>query len=126
MSEALVYAECNLQDFLNCMVKTVCLEDYKCMKSAHEAGHWVGASLPTHPSYNLRSPGRCMLANATLYKLQTGLHRNMEDNWCVLMNDGQYSGGEVLFPALALKLKYILPLTLYPHCSSGHIRYSPE
>jgi hypothetical protein len=109
------------------MVEAVCPEDYKHMKSAHEAGHWVGTALPTHPSHNLRSPGGCMLASATLYKLQTGLHRDVEDDWCAIVNDGRYSGGEALFPDLALKLKYILLLMLcrYIDYLSGHIRYSP-
>jgi hypothetical protein len=114
VSEALVYADGDLRDLFDRMVEATCPEDYKRMKSAHEAGHWVGTPLPMDPSYNLRSPGGCMLANATLFKLQTGLHRDILDYWCAIVNDGPYSGGEALFPDLGLKLKYVFPLTLHP------------
>jgi hypothetical protein len=114
---ALMYADDDLRDLLDRMVEAVCPEDYKHMKAAHMAGHWVGTPLPMDPAYNLRTPGGCMLANATLYKLQTGLHRDHEDHWCAIVNNGHYSGGEALFPDLGLKLKYVCLLTPHTHIS---------
>jgi hypothetical protein len=50
----------------------------------------------------------CMLATATLFKLQTGLHCDREDYWCVIVTDGLHLGGEALFPDLGLKLNLVL------------------
>ena len=104
---ALVYADNDLRDLLDRMVEAVCPEDHSRIKAAHEAGHWIGTPLPAiqHPKGPLRSPGGCMLASATLYKLQTALHIDGKDDWCAIVNDGTYSGGEALLPDLGLKLK---------------------
>jgi hypothetical protein len=49
-----------------------------------------------------------MLATATLFKLQTGLHHDRENYWCVIVTDGLHLSGEALFPDLGLKLKLVL------------------
>jgi hypothetical protein len=106
--ETLVYTNGDLHDLLDQMVEAVSPEDFKRMKAAHEAGHWVGTPLPPHSTYNIRAPGGCIVGNTILYKLQTGLHRNVENDWCAIMNDRKYSGGEAVFPDLGLKFMFVL------------------
>lgn len=107
VTTALAYADDDLRDLLDRMVKAVCPEDYARMKTAHGAGHWVETPLPAvaHPAGPPPSSGGCMLGSATLYKLQTELHLDTADFWCAIVNNGVYSGGEALFPDLGLKLK---------------------
>lgn len=107
-SAALVYADDDLRDLLDRMVEAVCPEDYRDMKAAHDAGCWVGTPLPVGGSNGVsRSPGGCMLGGATLYKLQTSLHRDLKDFWCAIVSSGKREGCEALFPDLGLKLKCV-------------------
>lgn len=47
-----------------------------------------------------------LLGKITLWKLQTGLHRDTKDYLCVLYCSGDFEGGELLIPDLKLRFKY--------------------
>lgn len=47
-----------------------------------------------------------LLGKITLWKLQTGLHRDCKDYLCVLYCSGDFEGGELLIPDLKLRFKY--------------------
>lgn len=108
-----LYADGDMSAIIDHMFETACPEEYAKEKKAYKAGHWLGEE--TMDLGGLHWKGAIphnrtgwALNKVTLYKLHTGLHRDVHDSWCCALSSGRFTGGEGLFPDLGLKLRYVL------------------
>ena len=108
---ALAFADADITQHLDLMVKTACPELYGDLHKAYEAGRrWAGMTLPA-PDTGVedtfkRSPvGGPFLGRVSIWKLQVGVHRDAKDFLCAIINGGDYDGGGAVFPDIGLKVR---------------------
>lgn len=78
-------------------------EEAKRMKEAYnKGGSWIRDKVKH--MHHFRSNGMWML-RVTLWKLQTAVHRDINDELCLLFCVGEFEGGEGIFPDLKLKVR---------------------
>ena len=97
----LLYADENIVDLIEHYIKLFLPGLYKKLKKAFERGHWVKSELPP----GTRVAGGCLLGRVTLYKLQTAMHRDIQDAICAIFCTGEFEGGEAIFPDLQMKFR---------------------
>lgn len=98
----LVFADDDLTLLLGEMTRKAFPLLYEKLEHAFCAGRWIGTPILNE---GMPLPGGVYLGRATLWKLQTTIHIDINDTLCAITNSGAYTGGEAIFPDLRAKLQ---------------------
>ena len=84
-------------------------QEYKRLEKSYAAGYrWTCSSVkPSEVKDHFGNPliGGPFLGKVMLWKLQVGVHRDVKDFICCIINSGEYNGGACILPDLGVKLK---------------------
>ena len=101
---ALEWQDRGIAELIEHYVKMFFPKLYPRLKAAFRRGNWVPQILKRYvPSDNIADG--VFLVRVTLFKLQTALHRDINDTICAIFCSGDFEGGAALFPDLNLKLR---------------------
>ena len=85
----LLYADDYITELIRRYVKKFFPEMYEILRPTFKRGNWVGKEVDGESI----GDGGLFLGRVTLWKLQTGLHLDVSDSFCVMFCQGDFHGG---------------------------------
>lgn len=110
-----MYHDKNMANHIGHLTRLSCPKQYERMKNATTRADWIQALKELEMDKDTKiANDEGFILRVTLYKVQTGLHRDIQDFLCAITCAGEYEEGYAIFPDLGIRLRYVVHLYSLP------------